>query len=50
MEAPMRLQVDIPEDLKTQTKIRALKEGITLSELVEAALRAYLETLEKQGK
>jgi predicted HicB family RNase H-like nuclease len=50
METPMRLQVDIPEDLKKQTKIHALNQGITLSELVEAALRAYLKEPEKKDK
>lgn len=38
-----RLQVDIPEDLKSQAKIEAIRQGKTLSELVEAALKLYLE-------
>jgi NifU-like protein involved in Fe-S cluster formation len=40
-----RLQVDIPEDLKTACKVEAVKKGITLSELVESALKAYLEQI-----
>ena len=43
-----RLQADIPEELKTQAKIEALKAGITLSELVEQALRAHLAKMQKQ--
>ncbi|MGG6298122.1 hypothetical protein ACQ4M4_27325 [Leptolyngbya sp. AN02str] len=39
----MRLQVDVPEEVKTAAKIEALKQGKTLSELVEEALRAYLK-------
>lgn len=38
-----RLQVDVPEDLKTDAKVEALKRGVTLSEIVENALRDYLK-------
>lgn len=43
-----RLQVDVPEDLKTQAKVEALQEGITLSQLVERALKEHLEKLAKK--
>lgn len=43
-----RLQVDVPEDLKTQAKVEALKEGITLSQLVERALKEHLEKMAKK--
>ncbi|NJR62920.1 MAG: hypothetical protein HC769_31525 [Cyanobacteria bacterium CRU_2_1] len=38
----MRLQVDIAEEVKTALKIEALRQGKTLSELVEDALRITL--------
>jgi len=41
-EEMSRLQVDVDEDLKTRAKIEALRQGLTLSELVSEALKLYL--------
>jgi predicted HicB family RNase H-like nuclease len=38
-----RIQADVDEQVKTDAKIAALKQGVTLSQLVEAAIREYLE-------
>lgn len=43
----MRLQVDIPEDLKTRLKLQSVREGVTMSEVVEKALTEYLDRVEK---
>ena len=42
-----RLQADVDEEIKTEAKIQALKRGITLSQLVEEALRQYLGKIKK---
>ena len=39
----MRLQVDVSEEVKTKLKIQSVKVGKTMSELVEEALREYLD-------
>lgn len=36
------LQINIDEDLKKDIKVEAAKRGVTLSELVENALKEYL--------
>lgn len=38
-----RLQVDIDDEVKTAAKIEALKQGVTLSEFVEVAIKEYLK-------
>ncbi|MEX0272656.1 hypothetical protein AB3R30_26460 [Leptolyngbyaceae cyanobacterium UHCC 1019] len=43
----MRLQVDIPDDLKTRLKLQSVRDGITMSEVVEKALNEYLNKVEK---
>ena len=43
----MRLQVDIPDDLKTRLKIQSVRDGVTMSEVVEKALNEYLDKVEK---
>ena len=43
----MRLQVDIPNDLKTRLKLQSVRDGITMSEVVEKALNEYLNKVEK---
>jgi hypothetical protein len=35
LEELMRLQVDIPDDLKTRLKLQSVREGVTMSEVVE---------------
>lgn len=45
----MRLQVDIPEELKTRLKLQSVREGVTMSEIVEKAVSAYLDKVEKQA-
>lgn len=44
----MRLQVDITEELKTRLKLQSVREGVTMSDVVEKALSAYLDKVEKQ--
>ena len=43
-----RLQVDVDEDVKTQAKIKALQDNVTLSDVVELALRQYLKMKAKE--
>lgn len=43
----MRLQVDVSEETKTKLKLQSVKMGKTMSELVEEALKEYLDRLEK---
>ncbi|MBM0745657.1 hypothetical protein JOY44_30015 (plasmid) [Phormidium sp. CLA17] len=43
----MRLQVDIPDDLKTRLKLQSVRDGVTMSEVVEKALHEYLDKVEK---
>lgn len=43
----MRLQVDVSEEIKTKLKLQSVRVGKTMSELVEEALREYLEKAEK---
>ena len=43
----MRLQVDIPDDLKIRLKLQSVRDGITMSEVVEKALNEYLNKVEK---
>lgn len=49
LNEPMRLQVDIPEELKTRLKLQSVREGVTMSDVVEKALEAYLNKVEKQA-
>ena len=46
----VRLQLDVSEEIKTWLKIRAIQEGVTLSELAEKAFRGYQQKVEKDGK
>ncbi len=46
----MRLQVDVSEEIKTKLKLQAVKVGKTMSELVEEALREYLDKADKAKK
>jgi len=46
----MRLQVDIPEDVKTALKVEAARQGKTLSDLVAEAVREYLAKLSSDKK
>lgn len=45
-----RLQVDISEELKTRLKLQAVRDDVNMSEVVEKALRLYLDQLEKNVK
>lgn len=45
-----RLQVDIDEELKTRLKLHAVRQDKTMSDIVEIALAAYLDKIEKAGK
>ncbi len=47
---PMRLQVDISDDLKTRLKLQSVREGRTMSEITELALMEYLNKAEKESK
>ena len=46
----MRLQVDVSEEVKTKLKLQSVRVGKTMSELVEAALKEYLNKVEKDKK
>ena len=41
-ENKVRLNADIPNDLYKKTKIRAIEEGHTITDLVKLALNEYL--------
>jgi len=43
----MRLQVDVSEEVKTKLKLQSVRVGKTMSELVEEALKEYLDKVEK---
>ncbi len=43
----MRLQVDIPDHLKTRLKLQSVRDSVTMSEVVEKALNEYLDKVEK---
>lgn len=45
-----RLQVDISEELKTRLKLQAVREDVNMSDVVEKALKLYLDQLDKQNK
>jgi hypothetical protein len=45
-----RLQVDIDEELKTRLKLHAVRQDKTMSDIVELAVAAYLDKVEKAGK
>jgi hypothetical protein len=40
---------DIPVDLHKELKIQAVREGITLKELMLKALEEYLKSVKKKG-
>jgi predicted DNA-binding protein len=42
----MRLQVDVSEEIKTRLKLHAVRTDKTMSELVEEALKEYLDKKE----
>jgi len=42
----MRLQVDVSEEVKTRLKLQSVKVGKSMSELVEEALKEYLDKKE----
>ena len=42
-----RLQLDVTEETKTRFKLQAVREGVTMSELSEKALKFYLDHVEK---
>lgn len=44
-----RLQVEIPEDLKTEAKLEAVRRGSNLSKIVEEALREYFKKNKGKG-
>ena len=46
----MRLQVDVSEEVKTKLKLQSVRVGKTMSELVEEALKEYLDKAEKDIK
>ena len=46
----MRLQVDVSEEIKTKLKLQSVRAGKTMSELVEEALREYLDKANKDKK
>ena len=46
----MRLQVDVSEEVKTRLKLQSVKVGKTMSELVEEALKEYLDKKKKARK
>lgn len=48
MVASQQFNVYLPPDLVREVKHAAVDESISLSKLVEQALRQYLETLAKQ--
>lgn len=47
---PMRLQVDVSEEVKTRLKIYSVKADTTMSEVVEIALKEYLDKVESADK
>ncbi len=46
----MRTSIEIPEDLWTAAKVRAVHEKINLQDVIAAALREYLKKAKKGGK
>jgi predicted DNA-binding protein len=47
----MRLQVDVSEEIKSRLKIYSVTAGTTMSEVVEKALKEYLDRVESaKGK
>lgn len=49
-ETLMRLQLDVPDDLKMKLKIQAAKTNRTMSDIAKEALEAYFRALEKAEK
>ena len=45
----MRLQLDVAEDTKTRLKLQAVREGVTMSDIAEKALKEYLDKVEKSA-
>lgn len=43
-----RLQLDVSDEIKTRLKLQAVRQGATMSEVVENALRVYLDQVEKK--
>jgi len=50
MVASQQFNVYLPPDLVRRVKHAAVDEGMSLSKLVEQALRAYLDDLEEEGR
>ncbi|MEM1538212.1 MAG: hypothetical protein QXK12_05885 [Candidatus Nezhaarchaeales archaeon] len=46
----VKTSITLTKDLWEQAKIIALKQGLTLTEVIQAALKKYLEILEKERK
>lgn len=46
----VKTSVTLTRDLWEQVKIEAVKQGLTLTEMVQAALKKYLEISERERK
>jgi hypothetical protein len=46
----VRTSIDIPEDLWTAAKVRAVHDKTNLQDVIAAALREYLKKARKGGK
>lgn len=46
----VRTSIEIPEDLWTAAKVRAVHEKTNLQDVIAAALREYLKRSKKGGK
>jgi len=50
VEKVVKTSVTLTRNLWEKAKIEALRRGLTLTEVVEAALKKWLELAEKEGK
>ena len=48
VEALKQTNIRLPEELWQQWKIRAIEEGITMSELLERALKKFLDPVQEK--